>query len=167
LSVATIQTYSVEVFAGEPRSNEVTAWWGEISCPRVKMRSDVQWLKLKLAIFLGLCALPGFGLVSMWLKGGSRLPALAYLLASVLAFALYARDKYQARNDGWRTPEKVLHAAELLGGWAGALLAQQVFRHKTRKASYQVLFWLIVLLHELFWLDRVLLGGTFISRHLY
>lgn len=134
---------------------------------QVKMHSDVQWLKLKLAIFLGLCAAPGYGVVSMWLKGGSRLPALAYLLASVVAFALYARDKHQARNEGRRTPEKVLHAVELLGGWPGALLAQQVFRHKTRKASYQVLFWLIVLLHEVIWLDRMVLGGALLSRHLY
>jgi hypothetical protein len=37
--------------------------------------------------------------------------------------------------------EKVLHASELLGGWPGALLAQQLFRHKTRKVSYQLVSW--------------------------
>jgi uncharacterized membrane protein YsdA (DUF1294 family) len=61
----------------------------------------------------------------------------------------------------------VLHASELLGGWPGALVAQQVFRHKTRKLSYQSAFWLIVTLHLLFWIDRVLLGGNFLSRHFY
>ncbi|MDY7698634.1 DUF1294 domain-containing protein, partial [Pseudomonas aeruginosa] len=40
----------------------------------------------------------------------------------------------------------------------GALVAQQVFRHKTRKLSFQLVFWGIVLLHQLFWLDS-LLGG--------
>ena len=30
-------------------------------------------------------------------------------------------------------------------GWPGALMAQQVFRHKTRKGSYQFVFWLAVL----------------------
>lgn len=64
-------------------------------------------------------------------------------------------------------PEKVLHATEILGGWPGALLAQQVFRHKTRKVSYQLMFWLIVTLHELFWVDRVLLGGNFLARHFF
>jgi hypothetical protein len=44
-------------------------------------------------------------------------------------------------HQAWRTPEKVLHASELLGGWPGALLAQQLFRHKTRKVSYQLVFW--------------------------
>ncbi|EPH1731933.1 DUF1294 domain-containing protein, partial [Pseudomonas aeruginosa] len=32
------------------------------------------------------------------------------------------------------------------------------FRHKTRKLSFQLVFWGIVLLHQLFWLDS-LLGG--------
>ncbi|MGV8663884.1 DUF1294 domain-containing protein, partial [Pseudomonas aeruginosa] len=45
-----------------------------------------------------------------------------------------------------------------LGGWPGALVAQQVFRHKTRKLSFQLVFWGIVLLHQSFWLDS-LLGG--------
>jgi uncharacterized membrane protein YsdA (DUF1294 family) len=40
---------------------------------------------------------------------------------------------------------------ELVGGWPGALLAQQVFRHKTRKLSYQVVFWTIVVLHAVGW----------------
>ena len=129
--------------------------------------SGVQWLKFKLTLFVLLCAMPLFGVVSLLLKGGSRLPALAYLLLSLVAFGLYARDKHQARNEGWRTPEKVLHAVELLGGWPGALLAQQAFRHKTRKLSFQLVFWLIVLLHELFWVDRIFLGGAFLSRHLF
>lgn len=40
---------------------------------------------------------------------------------------------------------------ELLGGWPGALIAQQKFRHKTRKVSFQVVFWAIVLVHQAFW----------------
>ena len=38
-------------------------------------------------------------------------------------------------------------------------MAQQVFRHKTRKVSFQVVVWLIVGLHQLVWLDRLVLGG--------
>ncbi|WP_147463771.1 DUF1294 domain-containing protein, partial [Pseudomonas amygdali] len=45
-----------------------------------------------------------------------------------------------------------------LGGWPGALLAQQVFRHKTRKVSFQIVFWLIVLAHQVLWLDWLFLG---------
>ncbi|EPM70035.1 hypothetical protein A3SM_28103, partial [Pseudomonas syringae pv. actinidiae ICMP 18886] len=67
-------------------------------------------------------------------------------------------DKRQAGNGGQRTPENVLHTVELLGGWPGALLAQQAFRHKTRKVSFQVVFWLIVLVHQALWIDWLFLG---------
>ena len=56
-------------------------------------------------------------------------------------------------NKQWRTPESTLHLLELLGGWPGGLVAQQVFRHKTRKFSYQLTFWCIVGLHGLVWAD--------------
>ena len=52
-----------------------------------------------------------------------------------------------------------MHITELLGGWPGALIAQQVFRHKTRKASFQTVFWLIVLVHQVFWFDHLVLDG--------
>lgn len=127
----------------------------------------VRFLKLKLLTLLLLCGLPAYGVVTYWTSGGSWLPAAIYALMSVVAFAVYGYDKKQARHSGQRTPEKLLHGIELLGGWPGALLAQQVFRHKTRKFSYQLVFWLIVLLHELFWMDRLLFGGRLISRHLF
>ncbi len=127
----------------------------------------VRFLKLKLLALLLLCGLPVYGVVTYWTSGVGWLPAAIYALMSVVAFALYGYDKKQARHSGQRTPEKLLHGIELLGGWPGALLAQQVFRHKTRKFSYQLLFWLIVLLHELFWMDRLLFGGRLISRHLF
>lgn len=129
--------------------------------------SVVRFLKLKLLALLLLCGLPVYGVVTSWTSGVSWLPAAIYALMSVVAFAWYGYDKKQARHSGQRTPEKLLHGIELLGGWPGALLAQQVFRHKTRKFSYQLVFWLIVLLHELFWMDRLLFGGSLISRHLF
>jgi uncharacterized membrane protein YsdA (DUF1294 family) len=58
--------------------------------------------------------------------------------ASGLAFGLYWMDKRSALADRRRVPENRLHLAGLLGGWPGALLAQQMFRHKTRKASFQI-----------------------------
>ncbi|HJV36229.1 MAG TPA: DUF1294 domain-containing protein [Geomonas sp.] len=64
-----------------------------------------------------------------------------YLLASVVSFLSYALDKSAAKSGRWRTRESTLHLLALVGGWPGALLAQQVLRHKTRKRSFQVLFW--------------------------
>ena len=35
----------------------------------------------------------------------------------------------------------------LFGGWPGALLGQRVFRHKTKKAEFQFVFWVSVLVN--------------------
>ncbi|AIL61899.1 DUF1294 domain-containing protein [Pseudomonas alkylphenolica] len=128
--------------------------------------SAVQHPRSKLLVFVGLCLLPLGGALQMLISGQSWLPAVAYPLASLVSFALYWRDKQQARTQGWRTPEKVLHASELCGGWPGALLAQQAFRHKTRKLSFQLSFWAIVALHQLFWIDHLLLGGRWLGSAL-
>jgi uncharacterized membrane protein YsdA (DUF1294 family) len=121
--------------------------------------ADIRNLRLKLLMFAMLCALPLYGSISLWLQGISLMPLAAYGIVSLLAFLLYWNDKRKARTDQRRTPENVLHALEFAGGWPGALLAQQVFRHKTRKLSFQLVFWIIVLLHQVFWIDRLFLGA--------
>jgi uncharacterized membrane protein YsdA (DUF1294 family) len=65
-----------------------------------------------------------------------------YALMSALSFSLYGLDKRASARGGWRTSEARLHLVEVLGGWPGALLAQRVFRHKTRKTSFLVVFYL-------------------------
>ncbi len=67
-----------------------------------------------------------------------------YTLGGVVTFLFYGLDKRAATRGGWRTSEARLHLFELLGGWPGALLAQRVFRHKIRKAEFQVVFYLAV-----------------------
>ncbi|MFL7965781.1 DUF1294 domain-containing protein [Pseudomonas kielensis] len=123
----------------------------------------VQHLRLKLMVFALVCALPLFGSLLFGLRAVSWVPMAAYGIVSVVAFLLYWSDKRKARADAWRTPENVLHALELAGGWPGALLAQQLFRHKTRKVSFQVVFWFIVLLHQVFWIDQLFLGGYLLA----
>jgi len=76
---------------------------------------------------------------------------IVYVSASFLTLLEYAFDKYKARQKKWRTSEAMLHTLELLGGWPGALIAQQVFRHKNRKIAFQISFWIIVLIHLSFW----------------
>ncbi len=66
---------------------------------------------------------------------------------SLVAWVAYGWDKRQARLERRRVPEKNLHMLALLGGWPGALAGQKTFRHKTQKAAFQIVFWLIVLLH--------------------
>lgn len=78
--------------------------------------------------------------------GKLPLPILyAYLTLSLAAFLLYGADKRAARQNRRRVRERTLHLAGLLGGWPGALLAQRLLRHKSRKASFQLLFRLTVL----------------------
>lgn len=120
---------------------------------------------LKLALFAALCALPLLGALQS-LGSGRPWVLPLYLAASLLGVLLYWLDKRSAQSGGRRTPENTLHLVELAGGWPGALLAQQLFRHKTRKASYQAVFWLIVAAHQALWLDWLLLDGAYIARHL-
>lgn len=75
----------------------------------------------------------------------------AYALMSVVAVTAYWMDKRRAGTGAWRISEATLHGIELLGGWPGALVAQRVFRHKWRKGSYMLVFWLIVALHVVGW----------------
>jgi uncharacterized membrane protein YsdA (DUF1294 family) len=110
----------------------------------------VQYLWIKCVVFLLLMVLPLLGCCKL-LMAGQPLPLAAYGLFSLLTFGLYWQDKRRAMAKGQRTPEKLLHASELLGGWPGALIAQQAFRHKTRKVSYQMVFWVVVLVHQGFW----------------
>ncbi|APV42718.1 hypothetical protein PFAS1_26685 [Pseudomonas frederiksbergensis] len=131
--------------------------------PGRKPSGAIRNLQLKLLVFAVLCTLPLFGSISLWLRGVSVIPLVAYGVVSLLAFLLYWSDKRKARADHWRTPENVLHAVELAGGWPGALLAQQLFRHKTRKLSYQLVFWIIVLMHQVFWIDQLFLGANLLA----
>jgi uncharacterized membrane protein YsdA (DUF1294 family)/cold shock CspA family protein len=63
-----------------------------------------------------------------------------YLAVSVLAFLVYAWDKRAAQASARRVPEATLHWIAILGGWPGALAAQQLLRHKSSKASFLLVF---------------------------
>lgn len=68
-----------------------------------------------------------------------------YGITSIITGIAYARDKSAAISGKWRTPEKTLHFLSLVGGWPGAVIAQERLRHKTQKTSFVVIFWLTVL----------------------
>ncbi len=94
-----------------------------------------------------------------------------YLASGLVAFLAYAIDKFSAQRGGWRISEKTLHLLSLAGGWTGAWIAQQSFRHKTSKSEFRTVFWVTVVanciaLAYLYtsagqaWLDRMLIGAT-------
>ena len=70
-----------------------------------------------------------------------------YIIASLFTFIMYAADKSAARKGAWRTSESTLHLLSLAGGWPGALVAQQKLRHKSKKQSFRLIFWVTVLLN--------------------
>lgn len=70
-----------------------------------------------------------------------------YLIASLITFVVYAMDKSAARRGAWRIQESTLHILSLLGGWPGALVAQQKLRHKSKKQSFRAVFWITVIVN--------------------
>lgn len=108
-------------------------------------------------------------------REGIELPALLaiYLLSTVVcsiaALVVYGIDKRRAMRNEPRISERTLHVLGILGGWPGAHFGRRLFRHKTLKLSFRVVFGIIVAAHLAFityvmvfgwWLDavRALLG---------
>jgi len=71
--------------------------------------------------------------------------AVAFYLLGINAatFAAFASDKRRAIYGDRRIPERVLLRMAAVGGASGALAAQQILRHKTRKEPFRTLLWLI------------------------
>ena len=95
-------------------------------------------------------AITGFAVV--YLVGAVYWPrplwvAGLYVATSLICFALYACDKRRARLGGWRISERTLLFWGFIGGWPGAIVAQQVLRHKTQKRSFRRAFWTTVVVN--------------------
>ena len=62
---------------------------------------------------------------------------LVYLaVMSLIAFAAFGLDKFKAKMNRWRIPERTLFLLAILGGGVGAVLGMKVFRHKTRHSQF-------------------------------
>ena len=62
------------------------------------------------------------------------------LLINVLTMVMYGADKMAARKGMRRVPEATLLVFGVTGGWPGAILGQQLFRHKTQKQPFKTYF---------------------------
>lgn len=125
---------------GRPRALQVR-FAGESKTPTASVRSSpLPRQAIGLSALTAIVASAALAWIPVWL-------ALGYVVMSLLAFWAYARDKHVAGTGGWRTPESQLQMLGLLCGWPGALVAQQRYRHKTAKTSFQATFWLTVVLN--------------------
>ncbi|MBS7806583.1 cold shock and DUF1294 domain-containing protein [Variovorax sp. PCZ-1] len=97
-----------------------------------------------------IASIPGFMMIYAFVAWKwSFVPAvfIVYIALSLTTFLVYAFDKSAAVAGRWRTQEGTLHMLSLAGGWPGALLAQQLLRHKTSKDSFIAVFWATVALN--------------------
>lgn len=110
------------------------------------------------ALVVGLVVVLGVAAVAWTLARDSTSPQLdglapwlvgALVGVSVLTALVYSVDKSASRRGGRRVPERTLLLLGLLGGWPGALVAQQLLRHKTSKHSFQLAFWATVAVNVL------------------
>jgi uncharacterized membrane protein YsdA (DUF1294 family)/cold shock CspA family protein len=90
-----------------------------------------------------------FVAVSVFIKQLPFVVLALYIVFSVISFLAYRKDKSAAQLNQWRTGEGTLILLGVLGGWPGAFVAQQFFHHKTKKRSFQIVFWVTVLLNSL------------------
>jgi uncharacterized membrane protein YsdA (DUF1294 family) len=65
-----------------------------------------------------------------------------FIAIMLITFIVWGVDKYKARNNQWRIPEKWLLGLTIIGGSYGALAGMLIFRHKIRKT----MFWMVVII---------------------
>lgn len=137
------RTYSfeVELTAKGKRAKNVQAVRPQASRRPSPRQERAQWGTATLF------ALPAFlvvyGVVAVLWRPSAWIAAL-YLGMSAITFAVYAADKSAAEAGGWRISESTLHTLSLAGGWPGALVAQQLMRHKSTKQGFREVFWTTV-----------------------
>lgn len=60
------------------------------------------------------------------------------LIINALGFTLMLADKWKAKKNLWRIPEKILFLVGLAGGSLGCLLGMYTVRHKTKHLKFTI-----------------------------
>jgi uncharacterized membrane protein YsdA (DUF1294 family)/cold shock CspA family protein len=139
-AVGDVVTYAIAKDGqGRLRAEEATLPGDKLrKTPKRKGSAPVIMVALLLFALLG---------ISTLLTKLSPLILAAYTVMSLITYFAYAIDKSAAQRGRWRTSEGTLHLLALLGGWPGALVAQETLRHKSSKVSFRVVFWATVLIN--------------------
>lgn len=76
------------------------------------------------------------------------LPFIIYLVViNAVGLVAFGWDKYCAERDMYRVPERTLLMIAVIGGAAGSIAGQRLFRHKTRKEPFRTYLNITVLIN--------------------
>ena len=64
--------------------------------------------------------------------------AIALAAWNLIVFCVYGLDKYKAKKDKWRIPEKTLLLLAFFFGGLGAFFGMRVFHHKTKHRLFTI-----------------------------
>jgi len=104
-------------------------------------------------VWLVLCVGGFFGVRSVWIIN----PVIQILIATnIVTLILMMLDKILASSRSRRIPENVFYLATFFGGSIGMLVGMQLFRHKTKKISFQLMVGVLVLVQVIIilWMTR-------------
>lgn len=138
-------TFEVELATdGKKRAKNVLLVRPARAGSRPVGKSAAPWGKGSI-VALGCFAFTYLVVTLVW--GTTLYLALGFLVMSVVCATAYWLDKTAAQKGQWRIPEATLLMLGMLGGWPGAIVAQQTLRHKTSKVSFRSAFWATVILN--------------------
>ena len=81
------------------------------------------------------------------IKAGVWTIVAAYLvIMNLIAFSAMGIDKWKAKHQKWRIPEKTLFLWVFLGGSIGGIAGMKYFRHKTKHMAFKMGFPLIFII---------------------
>jgi len=118
-------------------------------CASRVSRVGAKSVKINKSSSLIICAVTFLIIVGLSVLMGMLTPLALplYLGLSLLLFIIYAMDKSAARNGSWRTSENTLHLLAIAGGWPGAVIAQQILHHKSKKQPFRLVFWITIVIN--------------------
>lgn len=77
----------------------------------------------------------------------AQLVVVYLIVINIITFFYFAVDKSKAITQSRRISERKLWVLSLFGGSIGALLGMKIFRHKTKKPSFQAVLAIILVIH--------------------
>ena len=76
--------------------------------------------------------------------------AIYLIVINMIGFLAMLIDKIKAKRNAWRIPEKTLFYITFLGGGIGTTSGMFLFRHKTKKSRFVILFPTITIVEAIF-----------------